>query len=94
MNKNNHGGYLICIVLVTSILAACTSTSSRPSDAFLEPISDQALDIVSEVHFGLQLADSVQLNHYFDSDTPNSDAFNVLYDDLYLARSRSASLPT
>lgn len=85
MNQNNRSGYLTCILLVTSILAACTSTNSRPSDAFLAPISDQALDIVGDVHFGVQLADSVHLNHYFDSDTPNTDAFIVHYEDLYSA---------
>ena len=76
---------MICTVLVTSVLTACASTKSQPSEAFLAPISDETLDIVGDVHFGLQLADSVRLNHYYKSETPGLDAYNVLYDDLRLA---------
>ena len=85
MNKNNRCGFLICILLVSSVLAACASTKSEPSDAFLAPITDQSMDTLGDVHFGLQLADSVQLNHYFGSETPKVDAYSALYDDLQLA---------
>ena len=76
---------MFCTVLVTSVLTACASTKGQPSEAFLAPITDETLDIVGDVHFGLQLADSVRLNHYYNSETPRVDAYNVLYDDLRLA---------
>lgn len=43
------------------------------------------MDIAGDVHFGLQLGDSVQLNHYFDSDTPRVDAYSAHWDDLVAA---------
>ena len=85
MNKNCRRAYLICAVLLMTIVAGCAQTRSEPSDAFLAPISDDTLDLVGEVHFGLQLADSVLLNHYFDSDTPRVDTYSVLFDDLVAA---------
>ena len=49
------------------------------------PISDQTMDIVNDAYFGLQLADSVLLNHYLDEDTPRVDAWSSNWDDLAVA---------
>ena len=76
---------MTCTLLVASTLTACASSKSERSEAFLAPIEDQTLDIVGDVYFGLQLADSVQLNHYMNSDTPKIDAYSALWDDLLLA---------
>ncbi len=85
MNKKNRWEYLSLPVLVAAVLTACAGTQSEPSDAFLAPISDQTMDIIAEVHFGLQLGESVQLNHYLQSDTPKADAWLTIWEDLVLA---------
>ena len=85
MNNKNRCGYLSLPVLVTAVLTACAGNKSEPSDEFLSPISDQTIDLISQVHFGLQIGDSVQLNHYFNSDSPKVDAWVAVWDDLTLA---------
>ena len=75
----------IYLLLVIITLSACSSTRNEPSDEFLEPIFDQTTDIVGDVHFGLQLSDSIHLNHYMQSGTPKTDAWTIVWNDLTLA---------
>jgi hypothetical protein len=85
MNKKCRSVYTICIALVSVVVTACTTTRSEPTDAFLEPISEQTTAIISDVNFAMPLADSVMLNHYYDENTPNVDEWLVVFDDLVAA---------
>jgi hypothetical protein len=85
MNKNYRRGYAICVALVSVIVTACSTTKSEPSTAFLAPISEQTTDIISDINFALPLSDSVFINHYWDEDTPNGDAWVTQFDDLVSA---------
>jgi len=82
MKNQNSVGILLVTFLVSAIVSGCATKKSEPSAEFLAPISDQTMEIVNEAYFGLQLADSVLLNHYLDADTPRVDAWSSNWDDL------------
>ena len=85
MNKKNRWEILSMTLFAITLLSACAGNKAEPSDEFLAPISDQTVDLIGDVEFGLQLADSVQLNHYFDGESPKVDAWAARWDDLQSA---------
>ena len=72
--------YLTLFIAV--FLSACNANKTAPSDSFLSPISDQTLEVIGDAHFGLQLADSIELAHYLNGDTPKVDAWSVQFNHI------------
>lgn len=77
---------LFLVFVAYSMLSGCATNKAEPSDSFIAPISDQTFDLISDVKFELQLADSVLLNHYLNSgNTPKVEEWQVRWDDLSAA---------
>ena len=85
MNEKNHWKLASLALIVIALMSGCAANKAEPSDKFLAPISDQTMNLIGDVEFGLKLADSVLLNHYYHGDTPKVDAWNVSFNDLQSA---------
>ena len=74
--------FRIATYTVVAILVAGCASSGTPSGEFLDPISDESVDLFGQVRFGMPLQDSILLYQYIEQGDPTVDEWETIRSEL------------